>query len=78
MVNRNKIATKNGTLMLTIPIETSGKFGDLSINTVKMSSNKSWMKKHWNSIFFNYKNAKYFDYYATELNKFVYQKIIYF
>lgn len=70
MVNRNTIATKNGPLMLTIPIETSGKFGDLSINTVKISSNKSWMKKHWNSIFFSYKNAKYFNDYATELEKF--------
>lgn len=70
MVNRNIIATKNGPLMLTIPIETSGKFGDISINTVKISSNKSWMKKHWNSIFFNYKNAKYFNDYATELEKF--------
>lgn len=70
MINRNKIATKNGPLMLTIPIETSGKFGDLSINIVQISSNKSWMKKHWNSIFFNYKHAKYFEDYATELEKF--------
>ncbi|MFK7911580.1 MAG: WbqC family protein [Akkermansiaceae bacterium] len=48
--NRNKIATKNGPLWLTIPVSTKGKFNDLAINHLEINQAQAWANKHWNSI----------------------------
>lgn len=74
MVNRNKIKTANDWCWLTIPLKTSGQFGDLAINKVQINNSQKWQKKHWNSIFFNYKKAPYFDQYAESLEYFYQQK----
>jgi len=46
MINRNKIKTKDGKeLWLTIPVKTSGRFGDLSINKIEIHNNRKWQKR---------------------------------
>ena len=58
--NRNKIRTKEGWCWLTIPLKTSGRFGDLAIAEVEVSSERRWAEKHWNSIRLNYSKGTYF------------------
>jgi len=74
MINRNKIRTSQGWCWLTMPVKTAQKFGHLAINDIEINNNTPWQKKHWNSIFFNYKKSKYFDVYAEQLNQFYQQK----
>jgi len=62
--NRNSIKTPHGCLWLTIPIATKGKYLQ-AIKDAKISDN-TWAEKHWKSIVFNYRAAKYF----TELSPF--------
>ncbi len=59
--NRNKIKTKDGVQWLTIPVEVKGKYFQ-KINETKITE-KDWGKKHWSSIFHNYKKTKYFHEY---------------
>lgn len=73
MVNRNKIRTANGWQWLTVPVRTSGKFGELAITDVEIENSVKWPKKHWNSIFLNYKKAPFFNLYSDYLNE-CYQK----
>jgi len=61
--NRNRIRTKDGSVMLTVPIATKGKFGDLKINECEIAQNSNWQKKHKNSLELNYRKAPYFDKY---------------
>jgi len=70
MVNRNKIYTANGACLLTVPIKTANKFGNLAINDVEINSQVKWQKKHWQSIYFNYKKAAFFNLYNEELETF--------
>lgn len=58
--NRNKIRTSDGWCWLTVPLKTSGRFGDLAIAQVEISTERSWAEKHWNSIRLNYSKANYF------------------
>lgn len=68
MVNRNKIRTTQGPCLLTVPLNTAGKFGDLAINTVQINNNLKWQKKHWQSIYFNYKKTPFFAGYEEKLH----------
>jgi hypothetical protein len=62
--NRNKIRTPEGTAWLTIPVDTSGKFGQ-AIKDTKVAST-SWHQDHWKTIRQNYHGARYFrDYEET-------------
>lgn len=68
MVNRNKIRTRQGTLMLTVPVLTSGKFGNLPITKIEVAVNQSrWNRKHWQAILQSYSKTKYFDSIKNEL-----------
>lgn len=58
--NRNKIRTSDGWCWLTVPLMTSGRFGDLAIAQVEISPERRWTEKHWNSIRLNYSKANYF------------------
>ncbi len=57
--NRNKIKTPQGSLWLTVPVITSGKYYQ-SIYDVEVSSSIDFRKKHLDCIYFNYQNTKYF------------------
>ena len=63
--NRNIIKTPNGTLWLTIPVITKGKFGQ-AINETKVSNSK-WAKNHLKTICQNYARAPYIQQYKPLL-----------
>lgn len=63
--NRNKIRTAEGWSWLTVPVKTSGKFGELPINEVEISNEKNWALKHWQSLRFNYSKADFFGQHAV-------------
>ena len=67
MTNRNKINTNQLPCLLTVPVATSGKFGQLAINEVNIKNQLAWQRKHWNSIYFNYKKSPYFSMYEEQL-----------
>jgi hypothetical protein len=62
--NRNRIKTANGTIWLTIPVDTS-KSHRQSIKETKISSS-NWTKKHWKSLESNLNKTKYFEKYRDE------------
>jgi WbqC-like protein family len=59
-VNRNKIKTQGDPLWLTVPLLTSGKFGNLAINKVEISQISNWKKKTIESVRQFYRKAPYF------------------
>jgi len=58
--NRNKIKTSSGTKWLTIPVKTSGRFGQLNKDVI-IDNVQHWKKKHKDSVFFSYKKASQFQ-----------------
>ncbi len=62
--NRNKVRTREGWCWLTVPVKTSGKFGDLSINTVGIAGERPWAAKHWETLRLNYSKAPFFSEHA--------------
>ncbi|MAH06460.1 MAG: WbqC family protein [Alphaproteobacteria bacterium] len=59
MVNRNKVRTQQGESLLTVPVITKGKFGNLPISELTIDNNKPWKKKHWKSIEATYRKAPF-------------------
>ena len=59
-INRNKIKTANGSIFLTIPIEMKGHINK-TIFEMKIDEKTNWRKKHWDSIYFSYKKADFFN-----------------
>jgi len=67
--NRCTIATANGLMNLTIPVEKSEK-GKVSIRDVKIADFKNWQQQHWRSIESAYNSSPFFEFYADELMPF--------
>ena len=65
-IQRNKIKTANGELMLTIPVKTKM---DTLIKDVLINNSLDWQKKHWLSIKYNYKKSPYWNYLSDELEE---------
>lgn len=63
-VNRNKIRTKYGNTMLTVPVITKGRFRDIPVNSVEISCKSNWQKKHFKSICESYSKAPFFHNYS--------------
>lgn len=61
--NRNKIKGQNGEMWLTVPVLTQG-YREKSIRKIEINNSIDWRKKHWKSIFLNYKKAPFFNKYA--------------
>jgi len=74
MVNRNKILSNNKEVMLTIPLQTKGRFGDLAIKDVEIVQNTKWLKKHQSAILQSYAKTAYKDSLHSKLENF-YQDI---
>ncbi|MCZ6771389.1 MAG: WbqC family protein [Proteobacteria bacterium] len=68
-VNRNRIRTPNGTAWLTIPISTSGRFGDLPINALQTADGGRWRKKHLAALRANYAGTEYFKEIEPDLKR---------
>jgi hypothetical protein len=59
--NRNSISTSSGEkLLLTVPILYKNN-SKKKINEIKIDNSKNWKKKHWSSIYQNYKKSKFFN-----------------
>lgn len=65
-INRNKVKCKEGEMWITVPVKTSGKFGNLEIRKLEISQGRNWQRKHWNAIECNYSKCRYFETYAEE------------
>ena len=68
-INRNKIRSKRGEMWETIPVKTSGNYGNLEIRRLEISQARDWQRKHWHAIECNYRKCKYFEAYAEEYAK---------
>lgn len=61
--NRNKIKTQNGALWLTVPVLSKG-YREKKIKEIEIDNSVAWQRKHWRSIYLNYKKAPYFNEYS--------------
>ena len=56
--NRNKIRTKNGTALLSVPVHAHSR---PNINAITIDNDKNWSERHKKSILYNYAKAPYFE-----------------
>lgn len=71
--NRCHIATSNGILRLSIPLE-KGKNNQTPIKEVKIYNADNWQIQHWRAIKSAYGKSPYFEFYADELFPFFQKK----
>ncbi|MEG1580098.1 MAG: WbqC family protein [Bacteroidaceae bacterium] len=71
--NRCEIASANGRLSLTIPVERSDG-AKTPMRDVRISDHDHWRHTHWNALVSNYEKSPYFEYYADDLHPFYEQK----
>lgn len=64
--NRNKIISSNNPIWLTVPVKQKGHLATV-IKDIEINNKIDWRKKHWLSIYFNYKSSPYFDKYSPFL-----------
>lgn len=69
-MQRNKIKTANGVLMLTVPVRAKM---DTLIKDVLIDNSQNWQKRHWLSIKYNYNKSQYWEYLFQELEE-IYSK----
>ncbi|MBO5850349.1 MAG: WbqC family protein [Paludibacteraceae bacterium] len=70
--NRCSIATANGKMDLSIPVE---KFrGKQCVKDVQISLHNNWQKLHWRAIKASYNSAPFFEYYEDDFAPFYEKK----
>jgi hypothetical protein len=74
--NRMVIATAQGPLHLSIPIE-GGRDQKTPMNEIKIANDSPWRSQHFKAISINYKRAPYFEYYVDSLNALYTNEYIY-
>ena len=74
--NRCVIATANGLMDLTIPIEKTGEQKSL-IRDVRISNHVNWQINHWRSMESAYSSSPFFEYYADDLLPFYEKKWVF-
>jgi len=67
--NRCRIASPNGVLTLSVPIE-NGRNKQQVINDVRIHNTQSWQSLHWQSICTAYRRSPFFEYYEDDLHAF--------
>jgi hypothetical protein len=71
--NRCEIATSNGILPLTIPVEKPN--GSKSrTNEITISQKENWQVLHWRAIEAAYASSPYFEHYETEVKELIFQQ----
>lgn len=71
--NRCVIATANGVLPLTIPVERAHPAegsGKASMRDIRISDHANWRHVHWNALVSAYGESPFFEYYADDLRPF--------
>lgn len=66
--NRNKLRTKDGSMWLTVPVITKGKYTQ-KISEVEIENESDWRAQHLKSLEFNYSGTEYFDEYIDFFRK---------
>lgn len=61
--NRNKIKTAQGAIWLTVPVLAKNHFNK-TIKELEIDNSQDWRKKHWQSIYLNYKKTLFFGKYS--------------
>jgi hypothetical protein len=74
--NRMVIATAQGPLHLSIPIE-GGRDQKTPMNEIKIVNDSPWRSQHFKTISINYKRAPYFEYYVDSLKALYSNEYIY-
>jgi hypothetical protein len=69
-INRNRIKTPQGELWLTLPVETSGKFGQLINQCIILNKPKTTVKII-KSLELNYSKAPYFQEYICDIKEII-------
>lgn len=67
--NRNKIKTCNDSIWLTVPVITSGRFGNIAINKIEISNQTKWQKKIIETVKQFYRKAPFFNDYFPFLEE---------
>lgn len=73
--NRCRIATANGVMDLSIPVEKQ-KAREL-IRDVRISDHTDWQTMHWRSIEAAYNSSPFFEYYSDDLHPFFEKKWVF-
>ena len=63
-MNRNKIKTKNQSILLTVPVLLKN-YQELKSSEININNSINWQKKHLSSIRMNYNKAPFFEDYIT-------------
>jgi len=63
-INRNKILAAGRASWLTVPVLDKDYQNGLNINEAKIKNSLNWRKKHWKTIYLNYKKTAHFDRFA--------------
>ena len=71
--NRCYIASPNGKLRLTIPVE-GGKGQRALYSDIKIDYEQDWQKMHWQSLTSCYRNSPYFEFYEDRFEPFYTQR----
>lgn len=66
--NRCRIATANGTQVLTVPVERTD--GKCLMRDVRISDHGQWRHLHWNALQSAYGESPFFEFYADDLRPF--------
>ena len=66
--NRCRIATANGTQVLTVPVERAE--GKQLMRDVRISDHGAWRHLHWNALQSAYGESPFFEFYADDLRPF--------
>jgi hypothetical protein len=73
--NRCHILTSQGQQSLIVPL--TSKHGKVLISDVRVDYSQKWLNNHWRAIESAYRNAPFFEYYADDLEKVLFQKHIF-
>ncbi len=76
--SRNRIKTPQGSLWLTVPVKTKGRYRQ-NLMEVEIDNSQHWSQNHWRALELNYKKTAHFkeyqpffkDFYAREWEKLV-------
>lgn len=64
--NRCLVATANGILTLTVPVE-GGREQKAVYKDIRIDEREDWRKRHWRTLFSAYGKAPFFEYYGGDL-----------
>ncbi|MBS1627354.1 MAG: WbqC family protein [Bacteroidetes bacterium] len=71
--NRCAVATANGMLYLTVPVE-SGRNQKTVFKEVKIDYLHNWQQQHWRTLISAYNKSPFFEYYQSGLEKLLHKK----